>query len=484
MFSSCGNWLDIQPADKLTEDQAFSTIDGFKNTLNAMYIELAHTSLYGKEMTAGFVEVLAGRYPIRKENVQYLSIYEHKYTEASAKSKAGDIWDRSYALIANLNIIIKNCDSRPDVLNGAMYDIVKGEALALRAYLHFDILRLFGPRYDANAFSNIPYNTQMVLTGAPAPYLTCGKFMEKIMSDVNESLRLLEKSDPIIKTPPTHSEDVYDYYRNRSFRLNYYGVKLLKARASLWANDKPTALTLAKELIAVRESHFPFAKNEQVTNSSLPDRLFSTEIIFSLENDLRGKMYDEFINEEKVLGTSIMGSLGKVEYEGVLWGTSNSITSTDGSASGSDLRAKAMTTTRNVGTDQYYISHKYAPIENIDEIPNGKDKAYFNRLMPMMRISEAYYIAAECEPNEVDGFVHLNLVRNAREISGTVNSSMDVQLLREYMKEFYMEGQLFYFYKRNNVDGKYNLITNGRGALELDMRNAYVLPIPDSETGI
>lgn len=485
LLSSCSSWLDVQPEDKLTEDQAFSSIDGFKNALNAIYIEMAHTTLYGMELTVGFVEVAAGRYPIQKENVEYLSVYEHKYTEASAKAKAGNIWDKMYTLIANLNILIKNCDARPEVINGTMYNIIKGEALALRAYLHFDLLRLFGPRYDAAAFANAKYNRQFVLAGYPTPIPLCGKFMELMMSDINESLRLLEQSDPIIKTPPTHSEDVYDYYRNRSLRLNYFGVKLLKARAALWMNDKPTALRLAKELIAVRESHFPFTTNLQVTNSNLPDRLFSSELIFSLENDQREKMYDKSINEDKVLLTSVLGSLDDVEYQGVLWGTNNSITSTLESAFGSDLRAKAMTTTRTVSANsKFYISHKYAPIENIEEIPNGKSKKIWNRLMPMMRISEAYYIAAECEPNEADGFVHLNLIRNTREISGSVSSNMDVQLLREYIKEFYMEGQLFYFYKRNNIDGKYDIITNGKGGLDLSMKNSYVLPVPDSETVI
>lgn len=302
------------------------------------------------------------------------------------------------------------------------------------------------------------------------------------MSDVNESLRLLALSDPIITTPPKQSEDIYNYLRNRINRLNYFGVKLLKARAALWMNDKPTALTLAKELIAVRESHFPFSTNAQVTNAIFPDRVFSSELIFALENDLRGDMYDKVINEDKIAAFNLLGSLGDTEYNGVLWGTSNDIISTAGSAAGSDLRAKAMTTTLTTTIGKFYMSKKYASIEKIEDLPNGKGMSYLYRLTPMLRISEAYYIAAECEPNEADGFAYLNTVRNAREIQGQVSTGMEVQLLREYIKEFYMEGQLFFFYKRKSAPDMYETITGGNGKKELSMKGAYVLPVPDSET--
>jgi len=55
------------------------------------------------------------------------------------------------------------------------------------------------------------------------------------------------------------------------------------------------------------------------------------------------------------------------------------------------------------------------------------------------------------------------------------------EILKEYQKEFYGEGQLFYYYKRTNA----NAIPNGSttsGNITMD-KTKYVLPLPLSETG-
>ena len=45
----------------------------------------------------------------------------------------------------NCNIIIEKCDAKREVLSDVYYGLYKGEAIALRAMLHLDMLRLFGP---------------------------------------------------------------------------------------------------------------------------------------------------------------------------------------------------------------------------------------------------------------------------------------------------------------------------------------------------
>lgn len=64
--------------------------------------------------------------------------------------------------IANVNTLIQYTDLKREVL-GDYYEVVKGEALALRAYMHFDLLRLFAP-YDftAEAEPAIPYVREAV----------------------------------------------------------------------------------------------------------------------------------------------------------------------------------------------------------------------------------------------------------------------------------------------------------------------------------
>ena len=76
----------------------------------------------------------------------------------------------------------------------------------------------------------------------------------------------------------------------------------------------------------------------------------------------------------------------------------------------------------------------------------------------MIRLSEMYYIAAECEAasNTIAATTLLNAVRTHRNLSAyTVpalsSDSLGVEISKEYQKEFMGEGQMFYFYKRKNI---------------------------------
>lgn len=65
---SCSNWLDVKPSDRISEDNNFSSLVGFKKTLNGVYIELNSSDLYGKNLSCEFIEILAQRYAIGDEN--------------------------------------------------------------------------------------------------------------------------------------------------------------------------------------------------------------------------------------------------------------------------------------------------------------------------------------------------------------------------------------------------------------------------------
>ena len=44
----CTDWLDYKPKDKQSEEQQFSTKDGFYAAVNGIYNRMAGNSLYGK----------------------------------------------------------------------------------------------------------------------------------------------------------------------------------------------------------------------------------------------------------------------------------------------------------------------------------------------------------------------------------------------------------------------------------------------------
>ena len=100
---------------------------------------------------------------------------------------------------------------------------------------------------------------------------------------------------------------------------------------------------------------------------------------------------------------------------------------------------------------------------------------------PLIRKTEMYYIIAECEADKTEQLRVLNIVRFNRgliDLASTV--TVNTELQKEYQKEFFGEGQLFYYYKRMGTTS----IPNGSAASGNISMNAtkYVVPLPLSET--
>lgn len=157
-LNSCNSWLDVQPYDRVAEDVVFESVKGFENALNGIYIELNTNSLYGQYLSCEMIEIMAQRYSVNKSNAFNYDLMLHKYTEQGCKARFASIWKDAYSLIANINLLLKNCESHRNVLTDEYYNLLKGECYALRAFLHFDIFRLFGPVYDLDVMTvNLPY---------------------------------------------------------------------------------------------------------------------------------------------------------------------------------------------------------------------------------------------------------------------------------------------------------------------------------------
>ena len=95
-----------------------------------------------------------------------------------------------------------------------------------------------------------------------------------------------------------------------------------------------------------------------------------------------------------------------------------------------------------------------------------------NRI-PLLKLSEMYLIAAEASGD----IRFLETLRGFRGYAGNplpADANLSEELRKEYQKEFIAEGQLFYFYKRQNM------ITIPFTAQTMN-RATYVFPMPDNE---
>lgn len=461
MLASCESWLEVKPNDRISEDATFSTPRGFELALNGVYVDLNQTSLYGQALTWDFVEILAQRYAISKTTTYNTKAMEFDYGSEEVITRVRSIWSDAYSLIANTNLILKNCEERREVLSDEYYGLIKGEALGLRALLHFDLFRLWGPVYSLASEEEltIPYYSHFALEGQPKQ--TASNFMAKVIEDL-EAAAVLLKDDPVKTSDPLKPNAANTFKGYRMLRMNYYAVKLLLARAYLYIDDNAKALEAALEVIDVQERIFPWVDATSLSGTDSPDRMFSTELVFALQNVNRKNIYTgHFDSGNLKLGTLLAPKQEVVEqyiFDGEY----------------SDLRYK-MWLDKNVELE----GGSYKELMKYQATSTDSLQA---QLIPMLRVSEAYYIAAECvgEEDQKAGIDWINKVRNARLLKSQAWYYYSSSLESEYMREFWGEGQLFFFYKRKNYDeipSAYETYTY----VSIDPAN-YVLRIPDEES--
>jgi hypothetical protein len=438
------------------EETLYSTEEGFETHLNGIYLGLRDSSLYGGQLTMEMLDVLAQRYNCSAINHIFQSLALYDYTKTTVKSKLDVAWKGLFRQIANVNGMLEKAEEHKELFTGVNYELLKGEGLGLRAFLHFDALRMFGPVYKTDSTaSSIPYYTSR--STSPNPYLTAKEAIEKVLADLNEAETLLQK-DVIIRagTPGTGTSF---FTTDRHLRMNYYAVKLLQARVYLYANRKVEALAAAKAVTDKQPNWFPFVIPGSITSSTNPDRTFSTELVFAAQDmDIydRYKSYFTPTQAETNILAPIQTRLEKV-YE----------------SSTNDLRyLSQFWAVPSDGAKSYKCFYKYAPVTKV---------LLRNLSIPLMRVTEAYLIAAEASTVTADKFQYLNAVRNARQLTSlSTTANFATELTREYQKEFFGEGQLFFYYKRLGTATIDNgSATTGTITMTKDM---YVLPLPESET--
>ena len=466
---SCSKWIDVKPTDRLDEDQLFINREGYLKALNGVYVEMAHTALYGQAMTTGAIDVLGQYYFMSSSTHNYYRYATFAYTEGDVKTTFDNAWQKAYELIANCNVILEKCGNEPsDILPQPYYGIIKGETLALRAMLHLDMLRLFGPIYtDENkATLAIPYVNK---TGYDiAPLLGSEEIMRHVVADLEAATILMEDTDPIRTegvrngNNPSGSNDLY----YRQYRLNYYATKALLARAYLWQNNKADALTQATavldEVFAADQTVFPFVTFAQATDPTTPDRLFSSEVMFALYDINRKLVYDRLFSVNLTPENKLSFSAGD----------ENRLRVDEMYDDGNDYRRRIWQTASNA-TESATTNMKYA------DIVDGPGRY----MIPLIRVSELLLIVAECHPDLTIATEHLNVLRTARntiDLAPATAAALKLEIGREYRREMIGEGQQFFFYKRN----AYQSIPNHAAitGVKTMVLNNYTVPLPDSET--
>jgi hypothetical protein len=456
ILASCSDWLDVLPKSRVLADEHFETESGYADQLTGVYTRMTSTSLFGRELTFGLREVLSQNYDLNVSNTLYGYVARYEYENASVKAITTTAWAEIYTAIANLNILLEYMETvSPTKFSGRNHDVYKGEALGLRAFLHFELLRMFAPAPASNPGAPaIPYVTGY--TTYVTPLSTVNEALDLVITDLNAAVNLL-RSDTLYLAPSSSAE-AYNVKPARVRRFNYYAARATLARAYLWRGDLENARLHAEAVIDDEKFFWVHYTAAQASNITERDVTYKNEHIFRLD----------ILNMTDIVKPYFTSSSGTNKLSPSEMQMDN-IYEVSAAALGMDYRY-----TYHYAYDgsERYLSKFWQPTGGT-----------YNSMMPLIRLSEMYYIAAEAwvdRDSTARAVGLLNTVRDARGLSNyplaeTLSvAGVKEEIYKEYRKETLGEGQLFYFYKRLN----YPVIP---GSAKPGNDAVYVFPLPDNE---
>lgn len=467
---SCNDWLDVQPEASVSKEELFRFESGFFEALNGVYTRCMQSDLYGGELAVGIPEAMAQNYSNSVyDYTGYLKTSVFDFTDLTFRNRRDGIWRAGYNAITNCNLILENIDRKKEVFSTDLYELIKGEALALRAYIHFDLLRLFADPYLTGASEEaIPYVD--TYSNRVTPLSTVEAIIGKVLADLNQAKSLLEKHDPIVtgeyvvgfpgENGSTEEASYELFLQNRRHRLNYYAVCGALARVYLYQKDYTHALNNALTVIDAHKFSWVDTEIFLESDPAKKDRIMYKELVFGWYADKQVTAFRDkfnavttgfYLNYNYARSIYEVAGVGAEDYRFEAWFTQQTL----------------------VGNDPCYQVQKY--------LQDEKQNLHY-LMIPGIRLSEMYYIAAESvyatDPGQA--WEYFNTVRFHRGIGVVLdeNSGADfiTELLKEYRKETYAEGQLYFNYKRLNQS-----IVNESNLVYPAGPSIYRIPLPEDE---
>ena len=138
--TSCSDFLELQPEHQISDGSFYKNANDFETALIGSYSSLQN--LYDANL------VYVGELTTDNAEIQWTtpSIFEVELDEVnftSANNFLNSIWQISFNLVSQSNNILSRIDGV--AMGNQIKDQLKGEALFLRAFGNFNLVRTFGP---------------------------------------------------------------------------------------------------------------------------------------------------------------------------------------------------------------------------------------------------------------------------------------------------------------------------------------------------
>lgn len=259
-FFACNDAIDIEQPGRLGAENAFQSVADLRSGLLGAYNFLDTTNEIG--FTAAFTDE-----SFRGRDNGGQNLNEQNFNVNTSNGFASSIWSSYYGAINLSNRIIQASSSIDRSDDPIEYDNVIGQAHAIRAFGHFQILTYFSEDYtNDSALAGLLLTEPAVDIFASIPRSTNSDFYTQIESDLNQAASLITTNEGVT-------------FMGQDF------ITALRARIAAYRQQYTLADSLASNLLA----SYPIANQAQY--SAMYDDADFTEVIFSLERAI-GDSFD------------------------------------------------------------------------------------------------------------------------------------------------------------------------------------------------
>lgn len=446
LFASCSKKeLDLTPFNQIETSQAFNTETDVNLAVLGMYQGLrANNYVNGTWNIIG--DVMADNAIISSLGRQTLTVFgDWRYNGDNTLG----LFSSGYVIARRANAILENIDKFPA---GAFKDNAKGEALAVRAFIYFDMARVFSKTFE-NATptdSTLAYITSTDAKQLPTKEPVRG-FYQKIVTDLTSALPLIATSNGV-------------------GRLNKAAVNGLLSRVYLYMGDFANCISASTAALGTTpvlpsRTDFPLVWTDQTNNG----------VLFKVVNTTLDNINTPGVNYYQTVG-------GLIRSEYVCEYNLRQL------YQASDIRTSSyiQTSLYNGVLQNHIIKYAGRP----GQVAGVVDAKVLRTAEVLLNRAEAYQRSG----NDVLALADLNLLRAARYSPYTpaalTGSALLAEILQERRLELAFEGDRFWDLKRRNQpvtrDANFGDRADGSGVkyifTSLPAGNfRFQLPYPSSE---
>lgn len=240
VLPACDDILDVEPEFEKDVSNTFQTLDDYEFALTGAYSRFQQSGYYstavnGTGSYSQLPDMMSDNVTQTGEDLaNFISLTDWVYTADNTYIE--ETWRHAYSVINQANIVLRDLDrfaaEEPERVNR-----IKGQALAIRGFVHFDILRYWGVDFDRNSTAlGIPYKTSADFEEQPGR-LTVKETYDRIFADLEQAEALLGDVDRPINTTTNKS------------RIDQLAVKAMLARINLYAKQYQDAEDFATQVI-------------------------------------------------------------------------------------------------------------------------------------------------------------------------------------------------------------------------------------------